>query len=125
MFQKYAAAAGFALILAAGPFAATAQTPAPAMMPAGGMMAMDCSTAKAHMSAMMTPTTDAMTSVSAADDLDKAYAAAMKSMVAQAQMMSKIEMKCGKNAKAMAVAKKMDDQLDSDSLVVKALQTGF
>jgi hypothetical protein len=120
MFQRYAAAAGFALALAAGPFAATAQTPA-----AGGMMAMDCSTAKAHMSAMMTPTSDAMASVSTADDLDKAYAAAMKAMVAQAQMMSKIEMKCGKNSKAMAVAKKMDDQLDSDSLVVHALQTGF
>jgi DNA-binding phage protein len=124
MFQKYAAAAGFALVLAAGPFAATAQTPAP-MAPAGGMMVMDCSTAKAHMSAMMTPTSDAMASVNIADDVDKAYAAAMKAMVAQAQMMSKIEMKCGHNSKAMAVAKKMDDQLDSDALVVHALQTGF
>jgi hypothetical protein len=124
MFQRYAAAAGFALALAAGPFVAAAQTPAP-MAPAGGMMAMDCSTAQAHMSAMMTPTGDAMTSVNSAGDLDKAYAAAMKAMVAQAQMMSKIEMKCGKNSKAMAVAKKMDDQLDSDALVVHALQTGF
>jgi hypothetical protein len=121
MFQRYAAAAGFALVLAAGPFAATAPTPAPA----GGMMVMDCSTAKAHISAMMTPTSDAMAGVSTADDVDKAYAAAMKAMVAQAQMMSKIEMKCGKNSKVMAVAKKMDDQLDSDALVVHALQTGF
>ena len=124
MFKRYAA--GFGLTLALGwiPFAALAQTPAPGMqsMPSMDMSTMDCSTAKSHMAAMMTPTSDAMMSVNSADDLDKTYAAAMKAMVNQAMMMSKIEMKCGKNAKAMAVAKKMDSQLQDDSLTVHALQ---
>ncbi len=127
MFKRYAAGLGFTLALGLVPFAALGQTPAPGMqsMPSMDMSTMDCSTAKMHMTSMMTPSADAMSSVNSAADLDKTYAAAMKAMVQQAMMMSKIEMKCGKNAKAMAVAKKMDSQLEDDTLTVHALQTGF
>jgi len=126
MFKRYAAGLGFTLALGLVPFAALGQTPAAGMqsMPMD-LSTMDCSTAKMHMSSMMTPSADAMSSVNSAADLDKTYAAAMHAMVQQAMMMSKIEMKCGKNAKAMAVAKKMDSQLEDDTLTVHALQTGF
>jgi hypothetical protein len=122
MLNKHLAFFGFAFALAAAPFAAFAQTPAP--MPAMDMSTIDCSTATAHMMSMMTPPADAMAEMKT-EDTDKAYTAMMKMMVMHAAMMSSIEMKCGKNSKAMAMAKKMEGELQDNYLTVEALQNGF
>jgi hypothetical protein len=122
MFNRYLAIIGCTFALAAVPFAALAAAPAP--MPAMDMSTIDCSTATTHMMSMMTPPADAMASMKS-DDTDKAYTAMMKMMVMHAAEMSQIEMKCGKNAKVMATAKKMEGDLDSNYLIMEALQTGF
>jgi hypothetical protein len=108
MVRKFVAQAGLVAALFAGPIAAAAQTPAPAMMmPAMDVSSVDCSTAAAHMMAMMTPPAGSM-----AVSTDTA-------------MMGKIEMKCGKNPKVMAMAHSMDSPLHDDYLTVEALQNGF
>jgi hypothetical protein len=122
MINRYLAIFGCTFALSAVPFAALAAAPAP--MPAMDMSSFDCSTATSHMMSMMTPPADAMASMKT-DDTDKAYTAMMKMMVMHAAEMSQIEMKCGKNAKVMATAKKMEGELDSNYLVVEALQNGF
>ena len=113
MLKRYAAVCSFALALGAAPFAAfAAATPAP--MPAMDMSGMDCSTAVTKMVAVMTPSSSEMAEMKN-DDADKAYAA----------MASKIEMKCGKNSKAMAMAKKMEDELQDNYLTVEATMIAF
>jgi hypothetical protein len=123
MVRKFVAQAGLVAALFAGPIAAAAQTPAPAMMmPAMDVSSVDCSTAAAHMMAMMTPPAGSM---AVSTDTDKTYAALMKMTVMNAAMMGKIEMKCGKNPKVMAMAHSMDSPLHDDYLTVEALQNGF
>jgi hypothetical protein len=120
-------AASFGLALALAPLGAFAQSPAPAMpaMPAMDVSSVDCSTASAHMMSMMHPAPDARADTKPSGDADKTYTDAMKMMLEHAAMMAKIEMKCGKNAKAMALAKKMLDEINDDYLTVEAVQTGF
>jgi hypothetical protein len=74
---------------------------------------------------MMTPPAGAVADMKASDDTDKTYAAAMRMMIVHAAMMSKIEMKCGKNAKAMATATKMDSELQDNFLTVNGLYNTF
>jgi len=123
MLKRYAAVCSFALALGAAPFAAfAAATPAP--MPAMDMSGMDCSTAVTKMVAVMTPSSSEMAEMKN-DDADKAYAEMMKMTVMHAAMASKIEMKCGKNSKAMAMAKKMEDELQDNYLTVEATMIAF
>jgi hypothetical protein len=122
MVMRYSAFFAFALALGAAPLGAFAQSPAP--MPAMDVSAVDCSTAADHMLSAMMPSDSAMAMVKS-EDTDKAYADIMKMTVMHAAMASKIEMKCGKNAKAMAMAHKMEEQLDDNYLVVEALQHGY
>jgi hypothetical protein len=125
MIKKCTAGLCFAVLLGAVPFGAFAQSPAPMMaMPAMDVSSVDCSTAPAHMMAMMTPPSDAMMATKGADT-DATYVAMMKMMVVHAAMLGKIEMKCGKNPKAMAMASHMDEQLHDQYLTVEAVQTGF
>jgi uncharacterized protein (DUF305 family) len=125
MKNLLAASFGFALAVAA--FAASAQSPAPAMpaMPAMDVSSVDCSTAPAHMTSMMSHSPDAMADTKPSGDTDQTYTDAMKMMLEHAAMMAKIEMKCGKNAKAMALAKKMLDEVEDNYLTVEAVRTGF
>jgi hypothetical protein len=119
MTKRYTAILAFALALGAAPFAAFAQSSMPAM----DMSSIDCSTATAKIISMMTPPSEAVADMKPSDDTDKTYAAAMKMMIMHAAMMSKIEMKCGKNAKTMATATKMDSELQDNWLTVNGLST--
>jgi hypothetical protein len=121
VINKLAVAFGFSVAMATIPFGVFAAAPAP--MPAMDMSGIDCATAPAKMMSMMTPPADAMNKMPT--DTDAAYTAMMKMMVMHAAMMSKIEMKCGKNPKVMAMAQKMEGQLDDNYLTVEALQNGF
>ena len=77
MIKQISSALGFALVLAlAAPLAASAQTAAPAMaampaMPAMDVSSVDCSTAPAHMTSMMTPPAGAMEGMKGDDDQKK------------------------------------------------------
>jgi hypothetical protein len=118
-------AASFAIALSATPLVAPAQTAAPAMagMPAMDASSIDCSTASAHIMSMMKPPAGAMDDMKPGASTDATYADAMKMMLGHAAMMAKIEMKCGKDAKAMAMAKKMLEQEEDDYLSIQAIPT--
>jgi uncharacterized protein (DUF305 family) len=118
-------AASFGLALAVTPFAAHAQ-PATAMSPMPDMdvSSVDCSSAPTHMMSMMSAPPGAMADTTPSSDTDKTYTDAMKMMLKHAAMMAKIEMKCGKNAKAVALAKKMLSEINDDYLTVEAVPTG-
>jgi len=121
MVKRYAALFCFGLALAAAPFAALAQSTMPAM----DVSAVDCSTASSAMMTAMMPSPTGMAMVKA-EPPDKAYADIMKMTVMHAAMASKIEMKCGKNAKAMKMAHSMENQLGDDfQSVTQLLQNGF
>jgi hypothetical protein len=125
MLKSLVAVSGLALGLAAFPLTTLAQTPTPmAPMPMMDTSMVDCSTAPAHMMSAMMPPPDAMSKMSGMDT-DATYAAMMKAMIMHAAMLSKIEMKCGKNPKVMAMANKMEGQLGDNYLTVEALENGF
>jgi hypothetical protein len=119
MTKRYTVVLAFAFAFGAAPFAAFAQSPMPAM----DMSSFDCSTATAKIISMMTPPSEAMADMKPSDDTDKTYAAAMKMMIVHGDMMSKIEMKCGKNAKTMATATKMNSELQDNWLIVNGLSS--
>jgi hypothetical protein len=90
-------------------------------MPAMDVSSVDCSVAPARMMSVTTPQAGAMDSVKS-ESVDRAYADIMKMMVMHAAMLSKIEMKCAKNAQGLAAAKKMQDELDEDYQAFELLQ---
>jgi hypothetical protein len=117
------AALAVALMLAAAP--APAQTPAPAM-PGMDVSSMDCSNADSMMMSMMHPGSSDMAMMPPATaSVDKAFAMSSEMMMSHAATMAKIELKCGKNPKAMAQAQKMLDDIQQYMINIQALQNGF
>ena len=90
--------------LAAAP--ALAQSPEPAAPAAGAMAPIDCSTASAKMASMTGMTMPAMP---AGTSVDKTFTATMQVMMEHGHAMAAIEMQCGKDPAARAMAKKVYD----------------
>jgi predicted outer membrane protein len=90
---------------------------------------MDCPTIMDHMHTMMMGGGDHMGAMStdstASAGMDKTFLMLADEMMHHAQMAAKMELKCGKDPKTMAFAKKMLDDQDYNDAQVKALMTGF
>jgi hypothetical protein len=105
--QRCIAATGFVLALGALPCTSVYADDAMKSDP----MMMDCSTANDHMMKMMSPSSTDMSMMKPDASVDKNFMMASHAMMSNSMMMAKIEIKCGKDAKAKAEAQKMLDSM--------------
>jgi uncharacterized protein (DUF305 family) len=82
----------------------------------------DCSSAGAGMTKAMQ--SGDMTMMKATGDVDKDFASGMMAMHNSGVAMAKVEVKCGKDAKAKAMAQKVLDDANASAAEIRSLLVG-